>query len=426
MSVNRRAYSGIIMLLILLSTSVSVFAQGQRGQGRNNCPVTSDEIVGQAFGSTAGAEGETGEDGLTPEGEDIEANDLAMDAAWIMENLSYSAPGQERVAILVMDDFSSEPDDAELSHGWLVYEVFETLIDNLPAEAGESITLVTVNIADQEGFSADLIVSRLEETLDELAGEGIERFVLNMSFVFIPCEDRSLGFNFNEFRERRSQQPARSLIEETGGNRDYVLSLLNDARVAHIESNRLDTNVDERLAPQAAARSRLEQQRAAPERPRPMAPGRGEVPGFQARELAVMRLFENRQLEQDPLRDFLTETTYQIIPVAAAGNFKQQEPFYPARWPEVISVSADEGNDLRFWLNSNNGEVTVPGAWHLFSDDVYRAGTSFAAPVMSTLLALDWTQTTPTCALANGRPELAHSAFENVLLSQAVEDFCAP
>jgi hypothetical protein len=409
-----------------LSATVSVFAQGQRGQGRNNCPVTSDQILGQAFASTAGAEGETGGDGLTPEGEDIETNDLAMDAVWIMENLPYSAVGQERVAILVMDDFSSEPDAEVLSHGWLVYEVFEALIEHLPPEAAEAISLATVNIADQAGFSADLIVPRLQETLDELAGEGIERFVLNMSFVFIPCEDRSRGFDFNDFRERRSQQPTRSLIEETGGNRDYALSLLADSRVAHIQSNRLDTNVEGRLAPQAEARSRLEQERSTPERPRPVPPGRGEVPGFQARELAVLRLFENRQLEQDPLRDFLAETPYLLVPVASAGNFKQQEPFYPARWPEVISVSADEGNGLRFWLNSNDGEVTVPGAWHLFSDDVYRAGTSFAAPVLSTLLALDWTQTTPTCALANGRPELAHAAFENVLLTQAVEDFCAP
>lgn len=417
---------GILLWLIVMLLSVhttGVVAQGQRDRGRDNCPVTSDQILGQAFGSTAGAEGETGADGLTPEGEDIEENSLAMNAAWIMETLPYSEVGPERVAILVLDDFSSEADDEDLSHGWLVYEVFAALIEHLPDDASESITLVPVNIADQTGFSADLIVPRLQERLAELADDGFERFVLNMSFVFIPCEDRSLGFDFNEFRESRSQRPDRSLIEEVGGNRDYVLSILNDSRVAHIESNRLNTNVEARLAPQAAARAQVD--RPTPPQPtRPEPPGRGEVPGFRARELAVLRLFDNRQMERDPLRDFLANPPHLIMPVAASGNFKQTLPFYPARWPEVISVSADEGDDLRFWLNSNNGEVTVPGAWHLFSDDIYRAGTSFAAPVLSTLIALDLTQPTPLCGKDGARPELAHQTFENVLLQQAVADFC--
>ncbi len=422
MIVRHRLLLGLIVILLSVHSG-GITAQNQRDRGRDNCPVTSDQILGQAFGSTAGAEGETGADGLTPEGEDIEENGLAMDAAWIMETLPYSQVGPERVAILVLDDFSSEADADELSHGWLVYEVFEALVEHLPDDASESITLVPVNIADQTGFSADLIVPRLRETLAELAREGFERFVLNMSFVFIPCEDRTLGFNFNDFRESRAQRPDRSLVEAVGGNRDYVLSILNDSRVAQIESNRLNTDVEARLAPQAAARAQIE--RPTPPDSRPTPQQRDDVPGFQARELAVLRLFENRQMERDPLRDFLADPPHMIVPVAAAGNFKQTEPFYPARWPEVISVSADEGNDLRFWLNSNNGEVTVPGAWHLFSDEVYRAGTSFAAPVLSTLIALDLTQATPICGKDGNQPELAHQTFENVLVQQAVADFCA-
>jgi hypothetical protein len=414
-----------LVLILLLSMPGNLFGQEARppGQARNNCPITSDQILGQAFGSTAGAEGETGANGQTPDGEDIESNDLAMDAGWIAENLVYSASGSELVGILIMDDFSSDPDAEELSHGWLVYEVFEALLDHLPADAAAAITLTRINIADQDGFSSDLIVPRLQQTLDELAQQNIERFVLNMSFVFIPCEDPELNFDFNEFRDLRRQQPAVSLIQQVGSNRDYVLSLLNDARVAYIGRDRLSTDVEERLAPQAEARSQLE--RPTPPRGRPTAPpGRGPTPSFQERELGFLRLFDNLQLEEDPLRDFLNETSYFIVPVAAAGNFKQEEPFYPARWPEVISVSADEGNDVRFWLNSNNGEVTVPGAWNLFGDDVYRAGTSFAAPVLSTLLALDLTQPSPICDVVAGSPALAHDTFDNVLLPEAVEDFC--
>lgn len=424
MRVKQSVLVWVIAVLLLSVSSLDTSAQGQRDRGRDNCPVTSDQILGQAFGSTAGAEGETGADGLTPEGEDIEASGLALDAVWIMEMLPYSDIGPERVAILVLDDFSSEPDAEELSHGWLVYEVFEALFDHLPQAAANSLTLVPVNIADQAGFSADLIVPRLRETLTELTQAGFERYVLNMSFVFIPCEDRSLGFDFNDFRESRARRPDLSLVEQVGGNRDYVLSILNDSRVAQIESNRLDTNVEARLAPQAEARAQIE--RPTPPDTRPTPQQRDDVPGFQARELAVLRLFDNRQLERDPLRDFLTDPPHLIVPVAAAGNFKQSVPFYPARWPEVISVSADEGNDLRFWLNSNNGEVTVPGAWHQFSDDVYRAGTSFAAPVLSTLIALDLTQATPICGKDGNQPDLAHETFDNVLLRQAVADFCSP
>lgn len=424
MRVKQSMLVWVIAVLLLSVSSLDISAQGQRDRGRDNCPVTSDQILGQAFGSTAGAEGETGADGLTPEGEDIEASGLALDAVWIMEMLPYSDIGPERVAILVLDDFSSEPDAEELSHGWLVYEVFEALFDHLPQAAANLLTLVPVNIADQAGFSADLIVPRLRETLTELTQAGFERYVLNMSFVFIPCEDRSLGFDFNDFRESRARRPDLSLVEQVGGNRDYVLSILNDSRVAQIESNRLNTNVEARLAPQAEARAQIE--RPTPPDTRPTPQQRDDVPGFQARELAVLRLFDNRQLERDPLRDFLTDPPHLIVPVAAAGNFKQSVPFYPARWPEVISVSADEGNDLRFWLNSNNGEVTVPGAWHRFSDDVYRAGTSFAAPVLSTLIALDLTQATPICGKDGNQPDLAHETFDNVLLRQAVADFCSP
>ncbi len=87
-------------------------------------------------------------------------------------------------------------------------------------------------------------------------------------------------------------------------------------------------------------------------------------------------------------------------------------------------MSANEGDNLRFWPHSNDGDISVPGAWFLFDDGKYRAGTSFAAPVVSMLIALDLTQTTPQCKIRGNTPVLAHGAYDNQLLADAVAQFC--
>jgi hypothetical protein len=139
----------------------------------------------------------------------------------------------------------------------------------------------------------------------------------------------------------------------------------------------------------------------------------------------VLQLFNNTRLQSDPLREYLRGLRDVIVvPVASSGNFKQRQPFYPARWPEVISVSANEGNDLRFWLHSNNGDISVPGAWFLFDDGQYRAGTSFAAPVASMLIAVDLTQTDPTCEIRGNAPMLARGSYDNELFAEAANQYC--
>jgi hypothetical protein len=87
-------------------------------------------------------------------------------------------------------------------------------------------------------------------------------------------------------------------------------------------------------------------------------------------------------------------------------------------------VSANEGDNQRFWLQSNNGAISVPGAWFLFDDGEYRAGTSFAAPVFSMLIAIDLTQPAPQCALRGGKPILARGNYDNALIGDAVQQFC--
>jgi hypothetical protein len=241
-----------------------------------------------------------------------------------------------------------------------------------------------------------------------------------MSFVFVPCQDKSLGFNISDFMKARQNNPGRSLVEQLGGDPQYVRSILKDARVGYIDDTSLALT-----RPDSPRGSKKLQGGSANRGSQPPPTPTGSAPAFRANDFRITRLFNNTKLQSDPLRDFIRQQRdYMIVPVASAGNFKQRKPFYPARWPEVISVSANEGDNLRFWAHSNDGDISVPGAWFLFDDGKYRAGTSFAAPVVSMLIAIDLTQTAPQCTIRGNTPTLAHGAYDNQLLADAVAQFC--
>jgi hypothetical protein len=200
---------------------------------------------------------------------------------------------------------------------------------------------------------------------------------------------------YHQWREERESNPNRSLIQATGGDEAYVQQILSDNRVRRIDNNGFDAD-------------------------------RG-APAFNQQRLAFMRLFENIHMNQDPLRQYFMEShDYTLIPVAAAGNFKWKRPFYPAQWQEVLAVSATIGIDGDLWALSNNGEVSAAGAYFLFDDEIYRAGTSFAAPVVSLMQAIDLSNDSPACGLANnGRSEMAsHGQWRDLPLLEAVEERC--
>jgi hypothetical protein len=391
-----------VLLLLALTLTAPVLAQTD-DLTELNCALTPDQILGQVFGGTAGAAGETGEGQLTPEGDNILENELDADIEWLLENLQYSDTGSQNVALLVVDDFSSEPYDPDeenvVSHGWLVLDVLQQIHDALPDGVASRIRIEEVNIADENGYRSDLIQSAIADTIESLQAEGYERFVINMSFVFIPCVDTSRNFNFARFQEAREGNPQLSVIEALGGDVDYVQQLLTDPRVTAIDENGLEIDAD-------------------------ADPGRriGGPPDFVQEQVNILRFFEDNRLQGDPMRRFFADLDVLAVPVASAGNFKWRRPFYPARWREVLSVSASEGDDLEQWGHSNSGEVMVPGAWFLFEDEVFRAGTSFAAPVASMMIALDFTQDRPMCGVRGGAPLLASANFGNRPLVEAAED----
>ncbi|RMF77112.1 MAG: hypothetical protein D6737_18810 [Chloroflexi bacterium] len=416
------------MVLSTVLTAPALVTYAQDVDDTASCAATPDQILGQGYGGFSGAAGETSETGITPEGEDIVGLGLVADINYIANNLVYSGSGNTPVAILVVDDFSLPPDPdmpvPQVSHGFLVMEVLEHLQSALPAET-QAIQLVPVDISDiVEGYTSDFIIRQLTSTMNELSAQGVERFVVNMSFVFVPCRDPETGFDFRRMVQTRRTDPMHSIIAELGNNRDYVTSLLIDNRVEAIDATGLtvregqperDNQGNRGQSPQAAQiQAQIVQEEQS---------GRG--PQFRQQELRINQLFDNMKVQSDPLRAFFRSNRGIVVPVASSGNFKARTPFFPARWAEVLAVSASEGDDLGKWLHSNNGEVMVPGAWYLFDDGVYRAGTSFAAPVVSMMTAIDLTQSRPLCGVRGNAPALAQGGnFDNTLLLDAVQRSC--
>ena len=106
-----------------------------------------------------------------------------------------------------------------------------------------------------------------------------------------------------------------------------------------------------------------------------------------------------------------------VVVVGSAGNYGTTAAFYPAAYPEVISVAASTSYDLRYdWSNASTSwvEVSAPGCtwsarWH--SQFGGFCGTSAAAPVVSGIAAL----------VRSARPGMGRSQVESILKAATVE-----
>ncbi len=150
----------------------------------------------------------------------------------------------------------------------------------------------------------------------------------------------------------------------------------------------------------------------------------------------------------DPLQDFFAAHSDKIVPIASAGNFGLDYPFWPAAWGQVISVSASTGEGFSApspWDKKNNspllganveekgkkgtrisnyGEVMMPGEYSS-ADYGIIMGTSFAAPRLSIAVALYLSQAgTGFCRKKEGGPALAYGDWKNLTLKEAVQTYC--
>ncbi|MEW6578730.1 MAG: S8 family serine peptidase [Chloroflexota bacterium] len=258
-------------------------------------------------------------------------------------------------------------------------------LEELISEAGAEgfVSLVPVDIQGVTTTEAALL---LAEALD---GNPADVYVANMSFAIIPCEYIQAFADFG--------------------------AQLMDARTAK------DLN-----------RHRSLFQRA--------------VVFYNGTVFPAMSRRAQRATDLDPIQTLLAGRGAALIPVASAGNFGLDFPFWPAAWGQAVSVSAsfgqgyhapsawDKKNDTPLLTAdpdkpgkqmriSNYGEVMIPGEY--MSEYGLVSGTSFAAPRLSVALALYASAVgTGTCRNAQGGPALASGKWDNLTLQQAVQAYC--
>ena len=370
----------------------------QTGQAKAiNCALTDVQIQGQAVGGLAGVLGQTTSQHIIPPPDPNagqSAVSLAVDPGWITSLAQAIGVGDQKVAVLVIDDFHKHT-DAIKTHGELVYEIFQQLFQQAGLNPDPKTGLVQVNIADANGYQSDLIAGAIRQEIYSLVQIGIHRFVLNMSFVEVPCHSSQIlnkdgrAFDFQEFLAANAKDPVNNSLRAFLGTNNQAAM----AKLATTPDGQNGGAVQLSSVP-------LNNYLSAPVSALPVA-----NPGFEGGATPTPRPIVSAPNGLDDLRQLILRLTAANTPnglmtvaVGSAGNFgsggTHPGALYPAAWPEVLSASALLGpNYSALWDGSNAGEISAPGAWYLFADGEYRSGTSFAAPGISTLLALCLTHT---------------------------------
>jgi len=251
------------------------------------------------------------------------------------------------------------------------------------ANAADVVGLVTVDI---HGLTTDLVADEIQTAIDDNPSDF---YVLNMSFAIIPCEYVAGFVDFGS--QLISARDAKDLNRYRGLFQRAVI--FYDNTVFPAMSNKAQEATD-----------------------------------------------------FDPLQSVLASLGSQVIPVASAGNFGLDFPFWPGAWGQVISVSASDGTGYEApdsWNNrddtplldtdsdrpgrrmrvSNYGEVMLPGEYE--SEMGMVSGTSFAAPRLSVVLALYVANVGGDyCMDADGNPAFASGEWDNLTLTEAVQAHC--
>lgn len=299
------------------------------------------------------------------------------------------------VVIFIIDDFdgsSIEPKEG-LPHGeYVIYvarellKAFDTaqsleweemipgITTSIPPADENKILLAKIDVTDMNHrfYPAEEMVQAIQNVLGQYDNNQYDHFVLNMSFVLIPCKYKD--YDFDDFIRDFPKGPD-EYEEEIHGPYNLLRYIMTQ-RTA--DPNDTPTSDDKK-------------------------------------ELYKWAInWEGANL-LNPLRDYIQTTPNSYFWIGAAGNLGDVEidldedgrpdlidPLIPSKWPEVISVGAtmaDGSNYTTLAEFSNLAAVKAPGAWYQHfhgpdpdptkpKDDEYMAGTSYAAPAASVLFAL--------------------------------------
>src|SRR5574341_509497 len=394
--VARAARLGAVLLILVMILATGEYAATPARAAfvppvyTNLCVATDEQLAGQGRYALAGAAGMTIADSS-------QVFDNLVGPEW-MANVYPSIAGSTLpaamdtpVIILVVDDFSFDyrATGGGMSHGYQVEGVLIESLNVLDDSARNAVQIIGVDVTYKNpqgqttggtGYRLDAIAPALDDAIAALYAGGYSRFVINMSYSIIPCEDENTGF----------------VYFDPVSTTDFISTWLASAKGSPDEpagQGYPAWSVQEHLATNFFG-------------------GDSRAATRYLMELMTYDGYDGANALQDLLAGYESQEVPLVIPVASAGNYADwvveidpftNRPFAPARWSETISVSAGLGQytDIwgageplmptpgPLWEYSQPGEIIMPGAWYYFtSDDHLRAGTSFSAPFVSLTSAL--------------------------------------
>ena len=383
----------LVVVFLILVASVpglsSSFLPSAQAQDDSTCAANEFQVLGQEWEVAGGAFGFTA---AQPPNADTVAYDMLAQQFSQMTLGSGSAIAPDRqVVILIVDDFDTPV--RTLSHGEYVIEVASDMLGAARADVGFAEEMILVDKVEVTYDDVSVIISRIDDALRARIEDGYTHFVLNMSFALMPCMyeveagRHNLPDNVTLF-----WQAFMEVYENPERPKNY--SLIQYVENALLTQGNVPDSVPEDIP--------------------------FEESDSIARAVARAVVFDWIGTEStllDPLRAYLQgglpEGVEVLVPVASAGNYGGYtppydpdgngfvDPFAPGSWPEVISVSSTRADFSQLSVFSNAGGISAPGEWHeIASSSEYVAGTSFAAPVTSVLVALMQSTSAVTCNFA--------------------------
>lgn len=447
-----------------LSGASGIHAQDAPAVDVGLCTTTVEQLHGQgrfemgglsrfSFGGFEGGKNDLNQSGLDPA---VIAQILGnrVTPNWLVGLLPLLASGpnfnSEPVAILVVDDF---PDNKltfntmgqlpskwrtqfqennivptfplevpVVTHGMQVFLVMRDLLEALKAiNPSVNVSLHRVDISVGGNYRLNLVAPAIAAKITELQGLGIDRFVINMSFGLIPCNDASSGFSFNDFAGMRAARlndltPSKlnqnfsfDLDGRTFEDLPDDLNGVNEVQVQNRPVVYQDYGLIQYLAEEVVDGTSqrgpggqlLKELLSSPE----------TFKDSDEPEMAALRTLLQGYLTQSASGDML------VIPVAASGNYADfvtpDAPLSPAGLPEVIAVGATLGEGGGKWEYSQAAHLLAPGAWYDYSTKTsFVAGTSFAAPMVSMIGALYLTYP-DACTFDGTHPPILNLSYDN-------------